>query len=120
MTIELRPLGTLTIVIERHTVVGATPGGTRIVGEARSCRWVGDRVNAREHGTMSHDWLTVHPDGSVSVDARLLLVTDDGAPLTMTYRGKAATQPSEGGVVYTTPVSRPPTSAIGGSTGSRV
>jgi hypothetical protein len=53
---------------------------------------------------MSHDWLMVHNDGSVSVDARLLLMTDDGAPLTITYRGKAAKQPSEGGVVFTTPV----------------
>jgi len=104
MSIELLPLGTLTIVIDQHAVVGATPAGTRIVGEALSCRWVSDRVNAQQHGKMSHDWLMVHNDGSVSVDARLLLMTDDGAPLTITYRGKAAKQPSEGGVVFTTPV----------------
>jgi len=104
MSIELLPLGTLTIVIDQHAVVGATPAGTRIVGEALSCRWVSDRVTAQQHGKMSHDWLMVHNDGSVSVDARLLLMTDDGAPLTITYRGKAAKQPSEGGVVFTTPV----------------
>ena len=90
MSIELLPLGTLTIVIDQHAVVGATPAGTRIVGEALSCRWVSDRVTAQQHGKMSHDWLMVHNDGSVSVDARLLLMTDDGAPLTITYRGKAA------------------------------
>jgi len=104
MSIELLPLGTLTIGIDQHTVVGATPAGTRIVGEALSCRWVSERVSAQQHGKMSHDWLMVHSDGSVSVDARLLLMTDDGAPLTITYRGKAAKQPSEGGVVFTTPV----------------
>ncbi len=104
MSIELLPLGTLTIVIDQHAVVGATPAGTRIVGEALSCRWDSDRVTAQQHGKMSHDWLMVHNDGSVSVDARLLLMTDDGAPLTITYRGKAAKQPSEGGVVFTTPV----------------
>lgn len=104
MSIELLPLGTLTIVIDQHTVVGPTPAGTRIVGEALSCRWAGDRVNAHEHGKMSHDWLTLHGDGSVSVDARLLLITDDGAPITITYRGKAAKQPSEGGVVFSTPI----------------
>ena len=104
MSIELLPLGTLTIVIDQHAVVGATPAGTRIVGEALSCRWDSDRVAAQQHGKMSHDWLMVHNDGSVSVDARLLLMTDDGAPLTITYRGKAAKQPSEGGVVFTTPV----------------
>ena len=104
MSIELLPLGTLTIVIDQHTVVGTTPAGIRIVGEALSCHWVGDRIEARQHGKMSHDWLMVHSDGSVSVDARLLLMTDDGAPITITYRGKAAKQPSEGGVVFTTPV----------------
>jgi hypothetical protein len=104
MSIELLPLGTLTIGIDQHTVVGATPAGTRIVGESLSCRWVSERVSAQQHGKMSHDWLMVHSDGSVSVDARLLLMTDDGAPLTITYRGKAAKQPSEGGVVFTTPV----------------
>lgn len=104
MSIELLSLGSLTIVIDQHTVVGGTPAGTRIVGEALSCHWAGDRVTAHEHGKMSHDWLMLHGDGSVSVDARLLLMTDDGAPITITYRGKAAKQPSEGGVVFTTPV----------------
>lgn len=104
MSIELLPLGTLIIEIDRHTVVGATPAGTRIVGEALSCHWSSDRVHARQHGTMSHDWLMLNGDGSVSVDARLLLMTDDGAPITITYRGKAATQPAEGGVVFAAPV----------------
>jgi len=104
VTIELLPLGTLTIEIDQHTVLPGTPAGTRIVGEARSCQWISDRVTARQHGKMAHDWLMLNADGSVSVDARLLLMTDDGAPITITYRGKAAKHPAEGGVVYTTPV----------------
>lgn len=103
MSIELLPFGTLTIVIDQHTVVGVTPAGTRIVGEALTCQLSGERINAQQHGKMSHDWLMVHSDGSVSVDARLLLMTDDGAAVTMTYRGKAAKQPSEGGIVFTRP-----------------
>lgn len=104
MSIELLPFGTLTIVIDQHTVVGATPAGTRIVGETLTCELVGDRIKAQQLGKMSHDWLMVHSDGSVSVDARLLMLTDDGAAVTMTYRGKAAKQPSEGGIVFTTPL----------------
>ena len=103
-SIELVPLGTLTIQIDRHTVIGRTPAGVRFVGEVRDCEWVGDRVRARAHGKMSHDWLLENADGSVSVDARLLLITDDGAPIGVTYRGKAARQPRDGGIVYTTPV----------------
>ncbi|MGI8721923.1 MAG: DUF3237 family protein [Geodermatophilaceae bacterium] len=61
-------------------------------------------VTARQQGKMAHDWLMLNADGSVSVDGRLLLMTDDGAPITSTYRGKAAKPPAEGGVVLTTPV----------------
>ncbi|MBA2553873.1 MAG: DUF3237 domain-containing protein [Geodermatophilaceae bacterium] len=104
MPIDLLPLGTLTIEIDQHTVLADTPAGTRIVGEALSCRWDGERVTARQHGKMAHDWLMLHADGSVSVDARLLLMTDDGAPITITYRGKAARQPADGGVVFAAPV----------------
>lgn len=102
--LELVPLGTLTIDIDQHTRVGPTPGGIRIVGEVLHCRWEGDRVTAREHGKISHDWLLEHPDGSVSVDARLLLMTDDGAPVGITYQGRADRQPKDGGVIVTTPV----------------
>ncbi len=104
VSIQLVPLGTLTIEIDQHTVLAGTPAGTRIVGEALSCHWVSDRVNARQHGKMGHDWLMVNGDGSVSVDARLLLMTDDDAPITITYRGKAAKAPAEGGVVFAAPV----------------
>ncbi|MBA2414598.1 MAG: DUF3237 domain-containing protein [Geodermatophilaceae bacterium] len=104
MPIDLLPLGTLTIEIDQHTVIAGTPAGTRIVGEALSCRWDSERVSARQHGKMAHDWLMLNADGSVSVDARLLLMTDDGAAITITYRGKAAKQPAEGGVLLTTPV----------------
>lgn len=103
-SITLVPLGTLTIDIDRHTTVGPTPAGIRIVGEVLHCRWEGDRVRAREHGKMSHDWLLEHADGSVSIDARLLMMTDDGAPVGITYRGKADRQPRDGGVILTTPV----------------
>jgi len=48
-------------------------------------------------------WVRIHHDSSVSVDARILLRTDDGATIAMTYRGKADKPPAEGGVIYTTP-----------------
>jgi len=37
-------------------------------------------VTARQHGKMAHDWLMLNADGSVSVDGRVLLMTDDDAP----------------------------------------
>lgn len=103
-SIGLEPMGRLVIGIRRHTEVGRTPAGLRIVGEVGTCRWESERVTAREHGQMSHDWLIENSDGSVSIDARLLLVTDDGAHIAITYRGKASCQPRLGGVVFTAPV----------------
>lgn len=101
--IALEPLGRMTIGIRQHTEVGWTPGGLRIVGEVDTCRWESERVNASAHGLMSHDWLVEHPDGSVGIDARLLMVTDDGAHVAVAYRGRADRQPRLGGIIFTAP-----------------
>jgi len=103
-SIQLEPLGTITIQIDQHTRIGRTPAGVRIVGEVLDCEWRSEHLVARAHGKMSHDWLMEHADGSVSIDARLLLMTEDGAPIGITYRGKADRQPKDGGVIFTTPV----------------
>jgi hypothetical protein len=101
MTLELRPLATLHIDIARHTRLDGIPVGTRLIGEASDCRLDGDRVQARQAGT-SADWLTLHADGSVSVDARLLLASEGGT-VTVQYRGRAAALPVTGAPVYVTP-----------------
>jgi uncharacterized protein DUF3237 len=102
MTLELRPLATLRITIERHTRLDSLPSGARLVGEAATCELEGPRVRASQAGTSS-DWLTLHPDGSVSVDARLLLRTSGGHSLALYYRGRGAALPVTGAPVYTTP-----------------
>ena len=102
MSIDLIPLGTLRIVISQHTRIDGIPVGSRLVGEASSCEFDGERVQATQAGTSS-DWLTLHGDGSVSVDARLLLATPTGHSLTITYRGKAAALPATGAPVLVTP-----------------
>jgi hypothetical protein len=102
MTIELVPLATLQITILRHTRVDGIPIGSRLIGEAAECLLEGERVQAHQAGTSS-DWLTLHPDGTVSVDARLLLATPTGHALTITYRGKGAALPVTGAPVFIVP-----------------
>jgi hypothetical protein len=102
MTLELVPLATLRITILRQTRVDGIPAGARLIGEAAECVLDGERVQASQAGTSS-DWLTLHADGSVSVDARLLLATPAGASLTVTYRGKAAALPATGAPVFIVP-----------------
>lgn len=103
MGIELEPLGTLTITIIRQTYLSETPAGGRLVGEASECRWEGPRVQASQLGSSASDWVRIHPDRSVENDARILLRTDDGAVIAMTYRGRADKPPADGGIVYTAP-----------------
>lgn len=103
MTLELLPLATLTITIGQHTRIDGLPGHARLIGEATAVELVGDRVRATQAGTSS-DWLTLHADGSVSVDARLLLRTPSGAHLTLSYRGKATALPATGAPVIITSV----------------
>jgi hypothetical protein len=102
VSIDLVPLATLSITISRHTRLDGLPAGSRLVGEAATCELAGDRVRASQAGTSS-DWLTLHGDGSVSVDARLLLATPTGHGLAITYRGKAAALPVTGAPVLITP-----------------
>ena len=102
MSLQLRPLATLTIVISRHTRIDGLPTNARVIGEAQTCELLGDRVRASQAGGSS-DWLTVHADGSVSVDARLLLATPSGHHLSVSYRGRAAQLPATGAPVFIAP-----------------
>lgn len=102
MSIDLVPLATLRITISGQTRIDGIPAGSRLIGEAATCELDGERVHATQAGTSS-DWLTLHGDGSVSVDARLLLATPSGYSLTVMYRGKAAALPVTGAPVFVTP-----------------
>ncbi|WP_166663967.1 DUF3237 domain-containing protein [Actinophytocola oryzae] len=103
MSIELESLGTLTVIIARQFLLPGTGRGGRLIGEAGELTWKSERVNATQLGASSGDWVRLHPDGTVTVDARLVLRTDDGATIAMTYTGKADRPPAEGGVVWTAP-----------------
>jgi hypothetical protein len=102
VSIDLVPLATLRITISGQTRIDGIPAGSRLIGEAATCELDGERVQATQAGTSS-DWLTLHGDGSVSVDARLLLATPSGYSLTVMYRGKAAALPVTGAPVFVTP-----------------
>jgi Protein of unknown function (DUF3237) len=102
VTLRLLPLATLTIAIAQHTRIDGVPAHTRVIGEAETCELTGDRVRASQAGGSS-DWLTLHADGSVSVDARLLLATPTGHHLTVAYRGRAQAMPATGAPVFITP-----------------
>ena len=66
--------------------VGATPGANRRIFEITGGTFEGERLR----GTLApggSDWMTVRSDGSVAFNVRMLLVTDDGALITVRNRG---------------------------------
>ncbi|MGA3219462.1 MAG: DUF3237 domain-containing protein [Acidimicrobiales bacterium] len=67
--------------------VGKGPSGTRIVAPITG----GPVTGARVHGTLAPgsgaDWLLIGADGSVRLDVRFQIVTDDGAFIYVSYPG---------------------------------
>ncbi len=85
---ELRTahLFTLTLEVAGMQPVGATPAGDRRVGLVAGGRFQGARLS----GTVlpgGADWIMLRPDGATTLDVRLVLQTDDGAAIGLTYRG---------------------------------
>jgi hypothetical protein len=79
-------LMTLTLSVAGMQSIGATPNGNRRIGLVSSGRFEGAKLK----GTVlpgGADWIIGRPDGSTTLDVRIVLETDDGATIGMTYRG---------------------------------
>ncbi len=62
------------------------PTGTRLIADVNGGTFSGPRLS----GTVAPpggDWVHVRPDRTIHLDVRLLLVTDDGESILMTYNG---------------------------------
>lgn len=84
--LRYRPLFVFQIDVRPAMIIGATPGHDRRVGEIVGGSFEGDRLR----GTIlsgGSDWQSLRRDGAITLDVRLLLQTDDGALIGMTYRG---------------------------------
>lgn len=67
--------------------LGDTPAGKRRVFTVSSGEFIGDRLRGEVLPQAGSDLLLVRADGSSQQDVRLILRTDDGALILMTYRG---------------------------------
>lgn len=62
------------------------PRGTRVVAVVTGGSFEGPKLK----GTVDNsggDWVTARADGSIQLDVRILLTTEDGAQIIMTYLG---------------------------------
>jgi hypothetical protein len=103
VSVELTPLGTLTVIVDNHVRLEGVPAGTRVVGTAFEASFEGERVRATELLAPASDWVTVQADGTGSVDARLAFRTDDGARILMRYGGRIVYRGDEGASVVIAP-----------------
>ena len=86
---QLRSQHLFTITITLHPIeeIGPTPAGNRRVFPVAGGSFVGERLRGTILPVAGSDLLLTRPDGSSQQDVRMILRTDDGALVVMTYRG---------------------------------
>jgi Protein of unknown function (DUF3237) len=85
--LKSRHLFTITMKLPPTLELGATPAGSRRVFTVSGGQFVGERLRGEVLPQAGSDLLLVRADGSAQQDVRLILRTDDGALILMTYRG---------------------------------
>jgi hypothetical protein len=85
--IQTRPLFTLTLQVPSIVDLGATPNGHRRIAAVSGGAFKGERMNGTVLAPPGGDWILVRADGTVVLDVRLTLETDDKQLVYMSYRG---------------------------------
>ena len=86
--IELVPLGRMDITLRDPFVLGGVPAGTFVVAELETVRFEGEKLKASGKGSANADWVTISPDGTAVIDVKILLESDDGALIFVSYTGR--------------------------------
>ena len=81
-----QPLFIFQIEVKPPSVIGATPGYDRRIGEIAGGLFEGDRLRGKILSGGS-DWQSLRSDGTTTLNVRLVLQTDDDALIGMTYLG---------------------------------
>jgi len=85
-TLQLQPLFIFQITVAPPSVIGATPGYDRRIGEITGGRFEGEQLRGKIL-TGGSDWQSLRNDGTTTINVRLVMQTDDGALIGMTYLG---------------------------------
>jgi hypothetical protein len=87
MTIATRELFVLEAVLSPPQMMETTPNGQRKIVPVAGGTFTGERLNGVIMPSGGHDWAMTRSDGALILDVRLVLETDDGEHILMTYRG---------------------------------
>ena len=119
MSIELVHLCDITVTLAPPHILGQTASGTRMVFEVGAAEIKGERFSGTAKGGANADWLVIGPEGTGTLDVRVLAETHDGALVLIQYNGRVDMNLGLDGVIYAARGSTPATSAMPGSTRSR-
>ena len=95
-SLQSRPLFEISIDLHPIQEIGSTPAGQRRVIPVAGGRFNGERINGIVLPHAGSDLLLMRADGSFQQDVRLVLRSDDGALILMTYRGVRHSPPEVG------------------------
>jgi hypothetical protein len=85
-TLRTEPLFIFQIEVKPPSVIGATPGHDRRIGEISGGRFEGENLRGKILSGGS-DWQSLRADGATTLNVRLVMQTDDGELIAMTYLG---------------------------------
>src|SRR6476660_2909888 len=85
-TMRYQPLFVFQIEVKPPSIIGATPGHDRRIGEITGGRFEGERLSGRILSGGS-DWQSLRADGTTTLNVRLVMETNDGELIGMTYLG---------------------------------
>jgi Protein of unknown function (DUF3237) len=85
-TLQLQPLFIFQIEVKPPSIIGATPGHDRRIGEIAGGRFEGEKLCGKILSGGS-DWQSLRADGTTTLNVRLVMQTDDDALIGMTYLG---------------------------------
>jgi Protein of unknown function (DUF3237) len=85
--IQTRPLFEIQLQVPEVLDIGDTPLGRRRIAAVRGGEFHGERLRGTVVAAPAGDWLLQRTDGVTVLDVRLVLRTDDGEHIYMTYRG---------------------------------
>lgn len=80
-------LFTMTAAIAAPAMVHNGPQGSRVAVGVTGGTFEGPKLKGTVLGHGGSDYVTARADGSLKIDVRLILTTDDGATILMTYHG---------------------------------
>ena len=87
--LRYRPLFAFQIQVKGLSVIGATPGYDRRIGEITGGQFEGERLRGWILSGGS-DWQSLRADGATTLNVRLVMETDDNVLIAVSYLGVSA------------------------------